>query len=44
MDYEKLGALCLGRRHGVEEFLLVWTPWRIDADGIAESAQRRFPA
>jgi len=44
MDYEKLGAFYLGRRHDVEELLLVWTPWRIDGDGIAEPAHKPFRA
>ncbi len=28
----------------VEELVLLWTPWRIDGDGIAEPAHEPFPA
>ena len=45
MDYEKLAASrAANARGGVEELVLVWTPWRLDREGLAEPAHEPSPA
>ena len=38
MDVDELRVNLLKADTDVERFLIVWTPWRIDHDGIAEPA------